>query len=508
MTLAGPCARVELMVNGRSIGRARMGEIRPDAPSLTGLPAAQLSGFHLTIDLSALPWVENSAEFGGFAVGVDHVTLPLSPVRVSVEDASAESGWQPSAEFEDGEPTASSKPSGAARPDALQLLVCTHELSYGGAQLFLTELLRRFRSEADVEGFVLSPSAGPTRAALENEGFDVYVTTPFSIGSPVDYQTHIEGLAAWLSHNRRFDAALVNTMGAFPGADLCKRLGVPFVWAIHESYPPPELWGTYGQNLHPGVRTRADSALQTAALAAFTTDATRRLYEPYLADVRCATLPYGIDVDALDDWQAGFDRAGWRRREGIPQDATVLLCMGTIEPRKSQTQLIYAFSQVAARHPGALLLIIGSRGDAFSETAHQASVLYGVQERVRIMPVVSDPRPFYGIADLLVSASDVESTPRSILEAMALRLPVLSTDVFGVPELITDRKTGWLFEARDVEAMAHALDEALSFDLDQRTAIAERARAVVESDYRSEVCSREWLRALRGIVSRRPAAHA
>src|SRR5205807_9524334 len=115
-------------------------------------------------------------------------------------------------------------------------------------------------------------------------------------------------------------------------------------------YTLPELWATYGQRLDPRVRARADAVLAATALAAFTTDATRRLYEPYIPDVCCATLPYGIDIDALDREHAGFDRADARRRERIAEDATVLLCMGTIEPRKAQTQLIYAFAQIAARH--------------------------------------------------------------------------------------------------------------------------------------------------------------
>ena len=48
------------------------------------------------------------------------------------------------------------------------------------------------------------------------------------------------------------------------------------------------------------------------------------------------------------------------------------------------------------------------------------------------------------MSDLLVCASDVESLPRTVLEAMAWELPVLATAVYGLPELIEDGETGWL----------------------------------------------------------------
>jgi glycosyltransferase involved in cell wall biosynthesis len=278
------------------------------------------------------------------------------------------------------------------------------------------------------------------------------------------------------------------------------------VWAIHESYSLPALWATYGSRLDPAVQKRGEAALRGASTAVFTADATRSLYEPYLPDLRCETLRYGIDVDALDEWSAGFDAAAERREQQIPADALVILCMGTIEPRKAQTQLIHAFAQVAARHPRAMLLIVGSRGDQYARAAHQAVALHGLQDRVRIEPVVPDPRPSYAIADLLVSASDLESTPRSMLEAMALGLAVLSTDVFGIPELIEDARTGWLFEPRDVGALAQALDRVLGLDSGSREALAERARSMVDTGYRSEICSREWLRVLQEAAAGRGAA--
>lgn len=70
-------------------------------------------------------------------------------------------------------------------------------------------------------------------------------------------------------------------MVAFPGADVCSRIRLPAVWAIHESYTLPMFWGTYGDALDPVVRVRGTEALHSAEILAFTCAGTRACYEPY-----------------------------------------------------------------------------------------------------------------------------------------------------------------------------------------------------------------------------------
>jgi D-inositol-3-phosphate glycosyltransferase len=83
------------------------------------------------------------------------------------------------------------------------------------------------------------------------------------------------------------------------------------------------------------------------------------------------------------------------------------------------------------------------------------------------------------LADLLVCASDIESLPRSILEAMAFELPVVSTDVFGVATLLDDGRTGWLTQVSDVRSLTATLDRVVRLDRSERAAVATRARADV-----------------------------
>lgn len=496
-TAAGPCGRVELTLDGQPIGRARLGAVRPDVGRATGLPRAALSGFSLLVDLAELEFSGSSATLGGYGVGLDGARVPLRPAEVEVE-GNGRLGIGPSGgRAVKIHETLSRRQllmplSRRRRSGPMRILICAHNLEYGGAQLVLADMVGRIRDEQPLEGVVVSFGDGPVRQLFEQLGFEVHVSPAFPISSFAEYESRMEELSAWVRSRRRYDVALVNTVNAFPGADLCLRLGLPTAWAIHESYPPRMLWSTYGETVDPRVRERAEDALVNASSLVFACEATRACYEPYLRCARCVTLPYGIDIDELDRWQSGFDASQDRRRQQIPHDAMVILCLGTIDPRKGQVPLIQAFAQIADRYPDAMLRLVGSLQNAHSDAAGLAAAAYGVQDRVRIEPVTSDARPSCASASLLVCASDVESLPRSILEAMALGVPVLGTNIFGVPDLITDGHTGWLCESRDVGALADALDRVLALDEVERARVAGNARLMVEQNYRSVIRSSAW----------------
>jgi glycosyltransferase involved in cell wall biosynthesis len=70
--------------------------------------------------------------------------------------------------------------------------------------------------------------------------------------------------------------------------------------------------------------------------------------------------------------------------------------------------------------------------------------------------------------------------PRTALEAMAWEVPVLATEVFGLPELVEDGRNGWLCPPRDVGALAAGLDRALSSTAEERRRLGREGRALIE----------------------------
>jgi glycosyltransferase involved in cell wall biosynthesis len=102
---------------------------------------------------------------------------------------------------------------------------------------------------------------------------------------------------------------------------------------------------------------------------------------------------------------------------------------------------------------------------------------------------------------VLACASDIESLPRVILEAMAFGTPVVSTRVFGVPEVIEDGHTGYLCEMRDLDDLARALDRVLAADARELRAVGHAASAHVRARHDPGTYAGQVLELLRGLVA-------
>jgi glycosyltransferase involved in cell wall biosynthesis len=129
------------------------------------------------------------------------------------------------------------------------------------------------------------------------------------------------------------------------------------------------------------------------------------------------------------------------------------------------------------------LAIVGATWSPYAEALRALVTNLDLHDRVSLVPVVEDVSPWFVAADALVCASDVESLPRSVLEAMCFGLPVAATSVFGLPELITDGENGYLFEAKNLGATEAVLRRVLDADRAELSAIAEAGRRLVMESY-------------------------
>jgi glycosyltransferase involved in cell wall biosynthesis len=472
----GLISRVRLFVNGDEVARARLGGPRPDL-SGSSKTESPICGFEYVLDLTETP-VDSEVVLGAVAHSTDGTQFPLDEVAIKVRlpENVVEVDHDRIARLQDRVRRITL---GRPRPDAktIRLVAFTHHLGYGGGQLYLYELLRQLRIAPGISATVVAPNDGPLRHDFESIGVPVHVTGDYPL-EPEQYEARVAEIVAWMA-SEGFNVAVVNTTSSFFGADAASRLDLPVLWAIHESFHPRAAWTLGYQAIHPHIRAQGDASLGTASAVIFEADATKRLYEAYGDAARFITIPYGISIPEIDAFRRDFDENEIRSRLDIPDDAIALLCLGTIEPRKGQGLLAKAFSLIADAHPSAMLIFVGDRFDRYSEGLRAFIDRAGLGPRTRILPVVSETYPLYGLADVFVCASDVESLPRSVLEAMAFEVPVLATRVFGLPELIEDGSNGFLCDHSDVEELTRALDRILTMDDETRRAIgAEGARVV------------------------------
>jgi len=491
-------SRVEVAVDGVDTGRARLGLQRPDVARHYRAPHAEVSGFEHLVDLSgSAPGATGvrvevrARSLGGESEVIARHRYRLAPVEAA-EDRSARA-------LVLGRRLEAIRASARTQRD-LDLVVFTHDLGYGGGQLWLSELLRQAGAGSRFACTVVAPSPGPLLADFEATGIEVHITQDYPVTSIEQYEGRIIETAQWLT-TRSHNAALVNTFGSFFGADAATRLGLPTVWGIHESWAPSLLWSVaYPPGyVDPLVRQAAYGAIRATGAIVFEADQTRRQFEPWAAPGRAVVVPYGIDATGIERYRASTSRAEARRATRLPARARVLLVMGTTERRKGQTVLAEAFARVARRHPDAMLVFVGDTGTPYSAALARLIRRSGIERQTRLVPVVEDTYRWYQAADVLVCASDVESLPRSVLEAMCFGVPVLATSVFGLTDLLDDGETGFCYEPLDLSAAVEALRRILDLDPATLARVAEAGRDLAVEQYDSAGYAADVVALLEGL---------
>jgi glycosyltransferase involved in cell wall biosynthesis len=183
-------------------------------------------------------------------------------------------------------------------------------------------------------------------------------------------------------------------------------------------------------------------------------------YWPKIKVVHCGLEPGFYQTDAAT-------AAGGERR---------LVCVGRLCEQKGQLLLIEAARLLAERGTKFELVLAGDgemRGEIEALTAK-----YGLTDVVRITGWISsdEVRAEILAARALVLPSFAEGLPVVIMEAMALRRPVITTFVAGIPELIKHGEHGWLVPAGDLENLAGAMEECLRTAPEAITRMGESAR--------------------------------
>ena len=158
-----------------------------------------------------------------------------------------------------------------------------------------------------------------------------------------------------------------------------------------------------------------------------------------------------------DLYHRAEDQSG--RAEWAPDGEAVLMHLSNFRPVKRVLDVIEIFALVRAKMPAKLVLI----GDGPDRGAGEHLVRQKKLTRdVFFVGKQSNIQSFLGLADLFLLPSDLESFGLAALEAMACEVPVIATNVGGVPEVITHGVDGYLVAPRDVAAAAKYAIEILS----------------------------------------------
>ena len=209
-----------------------------------------------------------------------------------------------------------------------------------------------------------------------------------------------------------------------------------------------------------------------------------------------------------EEWAPGSICPTLREELGIPHDSLVLGYVGRIMPEKDLDTWLRAAAVVARQYPEAQFVLVGEGRDAstLSQLQRLATDL-GIAERVYFPGYRAQLLPVYAAFDLFVLTSRREGLPNSVLEAMAMGLPVVTTDVAGTKELVLHEQTGFVLPQGDVAGLAQAMTTlAGNAQLRQAMGLAGRKRVEQEFSFTGRL---QRIEALYGkIVGRPHASHA
>jgi glycosyltransferase involved in cell wall biosynthesis len=191
---------------------------------------------------------------------------------------------------------------------------------------------------------------------------------------------------------------------------------------------------------------------------------------------KCLVVPNCVD---LDRFAPRADAGRVRAQFGIGQDAPVVGTVSRLgEHRKGIHHFLEMAADVAAVDTSTHFLIVGD-GPLRSDLEQQADQL-GIRQRVTFAGERQDIPELLSAMQVFVMPSLYEAGPFTVLEAMAMEKPVVSTPVGLVPDVIQDGVTGRLAPVADSAALSRAVLDLLA-DAEATRRIAERGRvAVVE----------------------------
>jgi glycosyltransferase involved in cell wall biosynthesis len=209
---------------------------------------------------------------------------------------------------------------------------------------------------------------------------------------------------------------------------------------------------------------RADRVTATGMRLA---EATLRYVPP---DTDVDVIPYGVDLDRF------------RPREREPHDELIVGSVGRLSPEKGLKYLLHAMPEIA-RHQASVRLLLAGDGPERRSLERLAARL-GLADRVEFTGEIAHEQVPQVLArmDIFAMPSTWEGFGVAAVEAAAMELPVVASNIYGIPDVVDDGATGILVPPKDVDGLSRAILRLLR-DPDERRRMGRAGRDMVAARY-------------------------
>jgi L-malate glycosyltransferase len=340
------------------------------------------------------------------------------------------------------------KVSGGPRP----VVYVIADMITGGTQTHLLQVFRYLDRTVFRPSLFVLRDGGNLLGEATGAGVDVRT---FGMSGTLRNPRDLKGLAVMTRAMRELDPVVVHgylLRGNFYGALAGRLAGVPAVVTSKRGLHEP---AGLAETLAVQLSNRLSHAVTGNSLEVL--EFTRRVEGDFRAPM--TMIPSGIDTDRFDpDRIGGWPRGSLREALGIGKSPVVGTAI-TFRPRKGFRMLFEAMAEIRRRIPDAHLVIAGA--DEMSSEARALAESLDLVRSVHLLGRRSDMPEVLSALDVFVLPSQSEGMSNAILEAMALRLPVVATDVGGAREQIEEGRSGFLVRYPDSAALADRVSRLL-----------------------------------------------
>jgi 5'-nucleotidase len=318
------------------------------------------------------------------------------------------------------------------------VLICTQNLAISGANQVLLNILNGGFFKGVV--VVLSPSDGPLRSTFQAAGAAI----------------RIGKLSDAMSKLRDVRLALCNTVMTAPQVIELAELRVPHMWILHEWWPAGVLQKELAsRNINFMTEETVAEALRVCHRCICVCEAQAKIYP-----IQCPTSVLFVGVPGGSSVPSAVEP-----RLDVDSGITTFLCMGIVCPRKNQHTTVRLFKKFAGQRTDVRLIVVGARyiRDYEIEYVDKVKAEIAGDPRVELHDVTSDPSSYYQRADVLLFNSTNEVTPLVLPEAMLHGVPVVTTNIAGIPEMLRHGEHGFVLDPDDeagfIDAMTRLADD-------------------------------------------------
>lgn len=307
-------------------------------------------------------------------------------------------------------------------------------LKTGGLERLLVDFARFHHSDHFKLTFVALGELGPPADDLRAAGFDVH-----TIGMPATRKSSaIQSLRTLLKHEKIDVLHTHNTYPHFYGAMAARWAGVRTIINTQHGRGCGAGWKSLWQ-------FRLANRL-TSRIVGVSEDATRLCQEQDPGSAgRMQCIWNGIDIDR-------FQFTG-------PQPGPVAISVARLSPEKDYPTLLRAIRKVVVVHPGFRLKLVGDGSER--PLLERLAAELRIEKHVEFLGERKDVNELLKTAGFYVSSSKTEGISLTLLEAMAVGLPIVTTAVGGSPEIVLDGVTGTLVPPMDPDALASGIIEMI-----------------------------------------------